>query len=85
MSVFTPVTPVIVYTVGNAWAVLVSKSTLPVDGINTSWLHLNNQEGGGGGGSPYPIYLIYPDAAETTTLTDAETTTTTDANTTTET
>ena len=30
-----------------AWQVLISSSTLPDNGINTAWDHLNNQQGGG--------------------------------------
>lgn len=41
----------------SAWNVLVSNSTLPNNGVNTAWDHLNNQSGGGGGGQPYPVYI----------------------------
>lgn len=59
----------------SAWSVLVGNSTLPDDGINTSWLHLNNQSGGGGGGSPYPVYITQANDVEVTTRSSAETTT----------
>lgn len=39
------------------WNILVGNSTLPDNGINTSWLHLNNQQGGGGGAN---VYLLGP-------------------------
>lgn len=39
-----------------AWEVLTSNSTLPVNGVNTAWDHLNNQSGGGGG-APYPVFI----------------------------
>ena len=57
------------------WDILVGNSTLPDNGVNTSWQHLNNQAGGGG--APYPVYIFRPDAAESITLTEAESITTT--------
>jgi hypothetical protein len=71
VSTFTPITPTIVYTLIDAWQILVANSTLPEDGINTSWLHLNNQNGGGGGGSPYPVYIIQANDAEASNLLSA--------------
>lgn len=55
----------------SAWSVLVGNSTLPDNGINTSWLHLNNQDGGGGG-APYPVYLTHANDAESNTITSAD-------------
>ncbi len=43
-----------------AWSVLVSNSTLPDNGVNTAWDHLNNQNGGGGPGG----YILGPVSAE---------------------
>lgn len=41
-----------------AWEVLTGNSSLPDNGVNTAWDHLNNQQGGGGpGGQPYPVYI----------------------------
>lgn len=40
-----------------AWSVLVGNSTLPDNGVNTAWLHLQNQNAGSGGGN---VYLLGP-------------------------
>lgn len=43
------------------WEILVGNSTLPDNGVNTSYLHLLNQDGTGGGET---IYLIGASTAE---------------------
>lgn len=54
-----------------AWEILTGNSTLPVNGVNTAWDHLNNQQGGGGGGAPYPVYITQT-GAETVNTAEAE-------------
>lgn len=44
-----------------AWEILTGNSTLPDNGVNTAWLHLQNQQGGGGIGN---IYLLGPATAD---------------------
>lgn len=44
-----------------AWSVLVGNSTLPDNGVNTAWLHLQNQNAGSGEGN---VYLLGPATAD---------------------
>lgn len=45
----------------DAWTILTSNSTIPVNGVNTTWDHLNNQDGSGtviAGGEPFIVPVI---------------------------
>jgi len=44
----------------STWEILTVNSTLPVNGINTTWDHLNNQNGDGDGGGGFGIPTLVP-------------------------